>query len=97
MGVGMVRNLESGRTLLVAGGSIQALLNRFRAQLRLGAFRTQPALLADWQRLGEERFEFAVVDTLTPQDEPGYDPLPDLEALLALWREKLAPTTPAWY
>ena len=96
MGVGLVRNLATGRTLLFGATELPSLLNRHRAQLRLGAHPLK-SLQADWQDLGEGRFEFAVVDTLQPKDEPGYDPTSDLRELLALWREKLAATTPLWY
>jgi hypothetical protein len=96
MGVGVVRNNRSGKDLVVSGTDIPALLNRHKAQLRLGVHRNL-ALLADWQALGEQAFEFEVLDRLTPAEGPGSDPTADLEALATLWLEKLNPFEPAGY
>jgi hypothetical protein len=96
MGIGVVRNTVNGKVLLLAGPDIPSLLNRHRAQLRLGVHRNQ-ALQQDWQAGSERSFAFEVVDTLTPKDEPGYDPTGDLRALEQLWLEKLTPFEPAGY
>jgi hypothetical protein len=96
MGIGVVRNAVKGKVLLLAGLDIRSLLNRHRAQLRLGAHRNQE-LQQDWQVEGESGFAFEVVDTLTPKDTPGYDPADDLRALEQLWLEKLAPFEPVGY
>lgn len=96
MGIGVVRNTPDARLLLLAGEDINALLNRHRAQLRLGAHRNA-ALQQDWDRLGEGGFVFEVIDTLTPKDDPGYDPADDLKVLEQLWLEKLSPFAPAGY
>jgi hypothetical protein len=89
-GIGLVRNAANGKVLLLAGRDIPALLNRHRAQLRLGAHRNLE-LQQDWKAVGEQRFAFEIVDTLTPKDTPGYDPGDDLRALEQLWLEKLTP------
>ena len=96
MGIGVVRNTATGKLLLVAGRDIPALLNRHRAQLRLGVHRNR-RLQEDWTALGEQGFAFEVVDTLAPQETPGYDPSDDLRALEHLWLEKLTPFEPAGY
>lgn len=96
MGVGAVRHLPSGRVLVVSSVDLPAMLNRQRAQLKLGAHRNR-ALQADWAAAGEAGFAFEVLDTLEPRDEPGWDPAADLEALEALWLEKLRPFEPAGY
>jgi hypothetical protein len=41
--------------------------------------------------VGEQRFTFEVVDTLTPKEIPGYDPTEDLRVLEQLWLERLSP------
>jgi hypothetical protein len=56
------------------------MLNRQRAQLRLGAHPNRA-----------DAFEFEILDTLTPSDEPDYDPSDDLRVLESLWIEKLSP------
>jgi hypothetical protein len=96
IGIGVVRNTGKGKILLLASQDIPSLLNRHRAQLRLGVHRNQE-LQQDWQAGGEQSFAFEVVDTLTPKDTPGYDPADDLRALEQLWLEKLAPFDPVGY
>jgi hypothetical protein len=90
MGVGAVRNTTNGKTLVLSSHDLPALLNRHQAQLRLNAHANR-ALQADWNTLGAEAFEFVVLDTLTPKDDPAYDPADDLRTLEALWLEKLNP------
>ena len=96
MGVGVVRNTTTGKVLLLAGRDIPALLNRHKAQLKFNASQVR-TLQADWNALGEAKFEFQVVDTLEPSDKPGYDPADDLRQLEAMWMEKLAPYEPTGY
>jgi hypothetical protein len=96
MGVGAVRNSANGRTLVVAGRDLPALLNRQHAQLRLNVHANR-ALQADWNALGPDAFEFVVLDTLAPPDTPDYDPTEDLRTLEDLWIEKLSPFEPAGY
>lgn len=90
MGIFQVRNTANGKVLIGSSRDLPAMLNRQRAQLRLGA-HPNGQLQADWRIFGAEAFAFEVLDTLTPPDEAGYDPRADLEALQALWLEKLAP------
>ena len=92
----MIRNTTNGRVLLVASRDIPAFLNRQQAQLRLGLHPNRE-LQTDWKALGEPAFAFEVVDTLTPRDDPAWDPADDLRALEQLWLEKLAPWAPAGY
>lgn len=96
MGVGVVRNTSNGKVLVLSGRDIPALLNRHQAQLRFGAHRNR-ALQQDWDAFGAESFQFEVVDTLEPRDDPNYDPSADLDELEALWIEKLQPFEPAGY
>jgi hypothetical protein len=96
MGVGLVRNLATGKSLLVAGVDLLALLNRHRAQMRLNGHPLK-ASQADWNAQGAETFAFDVLDTLAPADTPDYDPASDLQALEQLWLEKLSPFEPAGY
>ena len=90
MGVFRVRNTADGRSLVGTSIDLPAMLNRQRAQLRLGAHPNR-ALQKDWTELGAEAFEFEILDTLTPPDEPDYDPSGDLRVLEDLWLEKLSP------
>ena len=90
MGVFRVRNTADGRSLVGTSIDLPAMLNRQRAQLRLGAHPNR-ALQKDWNELGAEAFEFVIVDTLAPPDAPDYDPSGDLRVLEGLWLEKLSP------
>ncbi len=89
MGVYRVRNARTGRMLLGSSVDLPSILNRHRATLRLGA-HVDRELQRDWNDLGPDAFEFEVLDTLPPPDEPAYDARADLEVLEQLWREKLA-------
>ncbi len=89
MGVYRVRNRVSGRSLLGASVDLPSILNRHRAVLRLGG-HIDRELQRDWNELGADAFDFEVLDTLTPPEEPTYDPTADLHVLEQLWREKLA-------
>ena len=90
MGVFQVRNTLSGKVLLGSTADLPSMLNRQRAQLRMGAHPNRE-LQADWQAHGPSAFAFEVLDTLTPSDEAGYDPRKDLCTLEAMWLTKLAP------
>jgi hypothetical protein len=90
MGVYRVLNVRNGRSLVGRSVDVPAMLNRERAQLRLGVHRNA-ALQRDWHSLGPDAFAFEVLDTLTPPDVPDYDPAEDLKVLEALWLERLQP------
>ena len=90
MGVGVVRNTVTGKSLVISGIDLPSRLNRHQAQLRLNAHMVKP-LQADWNAQKGESIVFEVVDTLEPRQEPDYDPREDLEALEQLWLEKLQP------
>jgi len=88
MGVFRVRNTANSRMLVGSSTDLPSILNRHRAQLRLGAHRNRD-LQADWNALGADAFEFEILDEIERRDEPGYDPAEDLRALEAMWLERL--------
>ena len=90
MGVYQIRNTVNGRSLVGVSLNLPAILNRHRAQLRLGDHSNR-ALQKDWNEFGPEAFEFQILDTLQPHDQPDYDPSHDLRVLEELWLEKLSP------
>lgn len=96
MGVGQVRNTVTGKLLLVSSKDLPALLNRHQAQLRFGSHQNR-ALQADFAAVGLQGFAFEVLDTLSPSEDPDYDPAEDLKTLEALWLDKLAPFEPVGY
>jgi len=90
MGVYRVRNTVNGKSLIGSSVDLPAMLNRQRAQLTMGAHSNR-ALQHDWRDLGSEAFEFEILDTLKPRDQPDYDPTDDLRTLEKMWLEKLSP------
>ncbi|HEX4966238.1 MAG TPA: GIY-YIG nuclease family protein [Thermoanaerobaculia bacterium] len=90
MGVYQVRNTVNGKLLVGASVDLPAILNRHRAELRMGGHRNRE-LQKDWAELGPEAFEFEILDTLTPPERPDYDPKEDLRVLESLWLDKLSP------
>jgi len=88
-GVYRVTHAPSGRTLVGSSPDVPAMLNRIKAQLRMGAHRNA-RLQKDWNDGDPGDFVFEIVDTLSPRDDPAYDPSADLRELAALWVERLA-------
>lgn len=90
MGIYRIRNRHDGRALIASSTDLGAILNRHRAQLGFGS-HPDGVLQRDWSELGAEAFDFEILDTLEPDDSPGYDPARDLEVLLEMWIAKLCP------
>jgi hypothetical protein len=96
MGVYRIRNTVTGKSFVASSVDLPAILNRHRAALRLGG-HTHRELQKDWNEHGPEAFEFEILDTLTPPDQPGKSAAEDLKALEAMWIEKLALTEDLGY
>lgn len=90
MGVYQIRNTVNGKLLIGTSVNLPAILNRHQSELRSGGHRNH-ALQKDWQEFGPAAFEFEILDTLSPSEQPDYDPANDLRALEELWLEKLSP------
>lgn len=91
MGVYRVHNTVNGKSLVGKSRDLPSILNRERAELKLGGHRNKQ-MQRDWNELGASAFTFEVLDTLSvPPDQPGYDPADDLRVLEALWLERLQP------
>jgi hypothetical protein len=95
-GIYRIRNTAAGRSLIGSSVNPAGRLNRHRFQLKAGS-HPDARLQADWNELGEEGFELAVLDRLEPRDEPDYDPSKDLEVLKELWLEKLSASGESLY
>jgi hypothetical protein len=96
MGVFRVRNTVADRSFIGTSSDLPAMLNRQRAQLRFCGHPNKE-LQKDFNELGEEAFVFEILDTLTPSDDPAWDPASDLRVLGELWLQKLSPFPPAGY
>ncbi len=89
LGVFRVSNKQNERWYIGASLDVPAMLNRQRFQLEAGT-HPNPALQRDWKRFGPDAFSFETLDRLEPPaDQPGYDPRRDLNALEAMWHERL--------
>ncbi|HEX3110765.1 MAG TPA: GIY-YIG nuclease family protein [Thermoanaerobaculia bacterium] len=89
MGVLVIRNKITGRALIGSSTDVPARLNRHRAALQFGKHPSRD-LQNDWNTLGADAFEFAVLDTLKASEEKASDPSEDLAVLEAMWRDKLS-------
>jgi hypothetical protein len=90
MGVYLIKNKENGKVLVGSSNNLPAILNRFRAELKMGSCRNI-ALQDEWRQFGPDVFEFRELEILKPLDDPTYDPSEDLQFLGELWTEKLNP------
>jgi len=90
MGAYQIRNAVNGKLLVGVSVDLPSILNRHKSELRLGGHRN-PELQKDWAEFGPEAFEFEILDTLTPPEQPDYDPSGDLRVLEELWLDKLSP------
>ena len=91
MGIVQVKNLKTGRCLLMSTANTRGTINSLRFQLRTGAFATSHDLCREWKEMGEESFSIEVIDELEPVDDPDHDYKADLRALEDLWMERLQP------
>ncbi len=87
----VIRNAVTGRVLLGSTPDLAALRNRFEFARTTGiASAIDGRLAAEVRRDGIEAFEHEVLDTITPRAGATVaETAADLEALEALWREKL--------
>ena len=88
LGIFRVRNRENGRIFLGSTLNLLAQKNSIFFQLEMKTHMNE-ALQEDFNRFGKEAFEFEVIDTLEPNQEPGVDYREDLDCLLQIWIEKL--------
>jgi hypothetical protein len=93
MGVFAVRNTVTGTTFLGATVDLPSMLRRQLFTLQMGS-HADHALQAEWNEHGEPAFVIEIIDVLEPPEDPAYKPADDLEALLEIWRERLAQGRP---
>lgn len=95
-GVYVIRNRANGRFHLGGSLNVHGAINRDRFELQQGTHRNA-ALLKDWREFGAEAFEFEVIDTLKPRDDPAFDYKGELDAALQMWREEFQASGKASY
>ena len=90
MGVFAIENTSDHKVLVGSSKDLVAIMNRYKTELGFGSCRNT-ALQKDWNALGEDAFDFKVLELLDPLEDPAYDPSEDLEFLENEWIEKLDP------
>lgn len=90
MGVYRIENLVNGKILIGSSKNLTGKANSYKFQLKQGSHMNRE-LQGDYNRFGEENFDFEVVDYLEPNDGPDHDYTDDLAALEEMWLEKLQP------
>ena len=90
MGVFQIRNTNNDKIFVVTGRNLRGLLNRHRFQLQLGG-HSNKQLQEDWQRFGENKFAFEIVQEVLPPSEPHFDHKRELEEMEDLWLAELQP------
>ena len=97
LGAYCIRNTSNGKCFVGPSRDLDARINRHRFELRCNSEHVSAQLQDHWNSLGPEVFDFTILDTIDPPDEPQYDPSADLEVLEQLWLEQLNPFTPHGY
>jgi hypothetical protein len=90
MGVYQIKNKENDKVLIGSSNNLPAILNRYRAELKMGNCRNL-VLQQEWKQFGPEAFEFSELEILEHLDDPNYDPAEDLHFLEEIWIEKFKP------
>ena len=88
MGIFQIRNLASGRVYIGRAQDLNGMLNSERFRLRNGLHANRE-LQEDFRELGEESFEFTILDRQA--DRGRGNAAADLKELEELWLEKLRP------
>ncbi len=90
MGIYKLENLVNGRMLVGSSSNLPGKENSYRFQLRQGSHMNRE-LQRDYNRYGEDKFVFSVVDLLETKEGPDHDYTGDLAALEEMWLERLEP------
>lgn len=90
MGVYQIKNKANDRVLIGSSNNLPAILNRYRAELKMGNCRNL-VLQQEWKQFGSEAFEFSELEILEHLEDSNYDPAEDLHFLEEIWIEKLKP------
>jgi hypothetical protein len=80
MGIYQIKNKANGKVLIGSSNNLPAILNRYRAELKMGNCRNL-VLQQEWKQFGPEAFEFTELEILKPLDDPNYDRAEDLHFL----------------
>ena len=88
MGIFQIRNLTNEKIFVGKSENLDGIFNRIQFQLKANC-HTEKKLQADWNKLGEEKFAFEILEKLEFREN--LDIKKELEFLEDLWLEKLKP------
>jgi hypothetical protein len=88
IGIFAVLNLVNEKVFIGKSENLEGIINRIKFQLNADC-HNQKDLQADWNELGNEKFEFEVLEQLELREN--LDIKKELEFLEDLWLEKLKP------
>lgn len=86
MGVFSIRNLETDKTFIKSTMNAEAWENKAKFILKMGQFENAE-LQADWKQLGENRFQFEMIEELEENENPYFDYQKELQKMEARIRE----------
>ena len=89
-GVFQVKNTANGKILLGSSLNINGPLNGHRFMLQIGS-HTNKALQEDWNKYGEDKFVFAILEMVKVRDDPNFNLEDELTLLEQIWIDKLQP------
>lgn len=89
-GIYQITNTANGKIFMGRGMNVRGILNSQHAQLKFGSHQNR-AMQEDWNRYGDEKFSFEIVDQLSSTNKSPQEMREDLAALEELWLEKLQP------
>jgi hypothetical protein len=87
-GIFQIRNLSTGKVLLGSSTNLHGPLNKHRFMLSIGR-HDNPALQADWNRVGSDGFAFEILEVVKPSQDPSFCLEDELTLLEQIWIEKL--------
>jgi group I intron endonuclease len=89
-GIFQIRNLANGKILLGSSLNLEGPLNSHKFMLKIGRHRNE-ALQQDWDKHGEKKFMFEVIEVVKVKDDPNFNIGEELTLLEQIWLEKLRP------
>jgi group I intron endonuclease len=89
-GIFQVRNVANGKVLLGSSLNLEGPLNGHKFMLKMGRHRNS-ALQDDWNKYGEDRFLFEILEVVKVKDDPNFNLEDEMTLLEQIWLEKLQP------
>jgi hypothetical protein len=90
MGIYQIKNKITGKIFIGNAKNLKGILNSNKFQLKTGRHFNRE-LQHDFNTFGDDAFDFEILDSLKPKEDPEYDYTDDLITLEDMWLEKLQP------